>query len=283
MLRACAIVAAVALLAAACATVGSLQVPPGPWLPDQAASDVFDEATRPCRNVRTLTAEIAVRGQVAGSRVRGRVIAGFERGGSVRLEAPAPFGAPIFILAARDDRAVIWFPRDKRFMRDAAFDDVIEALIGLRRSGDDLLALVSGCLGSAAPGPDAPLRHAQGWVMARLVDGTAAYVRRDGQTWRVAGGRQASAPGQLAWTVFYDRVASGFPALVRLTRDAGAGVPRASNDSLTMQLSQLDTNTVIDPRAFDVHVPAGASPITLDDLRQMGPLADRTASQDHDP
>ena len=85
-----------------------------------------------------MTAEVAVRGQVGGSRLRGRVLAGFERGGALRLEAPAPFGAPDLRADRAGEPRHPWLPRDRRILRDAPVADLLEAIAGLRRSGDDL-------------------------------------------------------------------------------------------------------------------------------------------------
>jgi hypothetical protein len=40
-------------------------------------------------------------------------------------------------------------------------------------------------------------------------------------------------------------------------------------------VSQADINTELDPAAFEVDVPADAAPITLDDLREAGPLGQK--------
>jgi hypothetical protein len=87
-------------VAAACASA-PVRMPSGPWTPHEAARDAFAEATAACRGVRTFSAEIAVTGRAGLSKLRGRVLAGFERTGRLRLEGVAPFGAPLFILVAR--------------------------------------------------------------------------------------------------------------------------------------------------------------------------------------
>jgi outer membrane lipoprotein-sorting protein len=46
---------------------------------------------------------------------------------------------------------------------------------------------------------------------------------------------------------------------------------RATAD-LTLRLSDVDINTTLDPKTFDVDLPARAVPITLDELRRAGPL-----------
>ena len=223
--------------------------------------------------MRTLTAEIAVRGQAGPARIRGRVLAGFERGGALRLEAPAPFGAPIFILVSRANRATLWLPRDRRVLRDAPVENVLDAITGLPRSSDDVLALVSGCLSSditpAGPGQGGP----GGWMMMNLAGGLQAFLARDGAGWRIAAGRRDAGPGGAAWSVSYAGFTSGFPGVVTIRQEPARGSSAAT--ALTFQVSQLEANVPIDARAFDVVVPSDAQPLTLDELRQSGPLADR--------
>jgi hypothetical protein len=267
---------AAGLLAAACATA-PIRVPMGPSQPLSLAEarDIFASASAPCRGVRTLTAEIGLSGRVGDQKLRGRVLAGIELPGAIRLEAPAPFGAPVFILAARGDQSVLWFPRDKRVLNGAPVEDVIEALTGMRRGADDLLALLAGCLVTEPMADAASARRFKaGWILMPLTGGVEAFLRADRQQWRIVGGRAVGRTGPSAsasWTVAYDEFSAGFPGQVRL----GSLSP---GTDMTLRVSQLETNVAIDPAAFTIAVPAGAMPMTLDELRQMGPLADRTAS-----
>jgi hypothetical protein len=274
MNRPCAVLCSLALGAAACATASTIRLPEGPWSPDPLAAEAFRSASAACGGVRTLTAEIAVRGKAGQAKVRGRVLAGFERGGALRLEAPAPFGAPIFILVSRANRATLWLPRDRRVLRDAPVDDVLDAIAGLPRSSDDVLALVAGCLAAditpAAPGESGP----GGWMMVPLAGGTRAFLAREGGTWRIAAGRRDAGANHGSWSVSYAGFSSGFPGTVTVRHEPADGNP-AGATALTLQVSQLETNVPIDARAFDVAIPAGSQPLTLEELRQSGPLADR--------
>jgi hypothetical protein len=259
--------------ASACATAATIRLPQGPWAPDPAAAAAFESASAGCRGVRTLTAEISVRGQAGRGRVRGRVLAGFERGGALRLEAPAPFGAPIFILVSRANRATLWLPRDRRVLAGAPVEHVLEAITGLPRSSDDVLALLSGCLSSditpAGPGQGGP----GGWMAVDLAGGIRAYLARDGGAWRIAAGHRDAGEGAAAWSVSYSAFSVGFPGAVTIRQDAAGGGPSAT--ALTFQVSQREINVPIDARAFEVVIPADAQPLTLEELRQSGPLADR--------
>jgi len=259
--------------AAGCAAAVTLRLPEGPWAPDPLAAEAFQSAAASCKSVRTLTAEISVRGKAGQARIRGRVLAGFERGGSLRLEAPAPFGAPIFILVSRANRATLLLPRDHRVLRDVAVEDVLGAITGLPRSSDDVLALVSGCLVSgitpAGPGGRSP----DGWMKVALAGGITAFLARDGDAWRIAAGQRDAGSGGAAWSVSYAGFTSGFPGTVTIRQEPSGGSPAAT--ALTFLVSQVEANVPIDARAFEVAVPADAQPLTLEELRQSGPLADR--------
>jgi hypothetical protein len=264
-----------ALGAAACATAATIRVPGGPWAPDPLAAEAFQSASQGCRDVRTLTAELAVRGRAGRARIRGRVIAGFERGGALRLEAPAPFGAPIFILVSRANRATLWLPRDRRVLRDVPVEDVLDAITGLPRSSDEVLALVAGCLtadiSAAGPGQSGP----GGWLKLELASGVTAFLMREGPAWRIAAGWRDGGPAGASWSVNYSGFSAGFPAVVAVSQGPVEGSPATA---LTFQVSQLETNVPIDPRAFEIAIPADAQTLTLEELRQSGPLADRGTS-----
>jgi hypothetical protein len=267
-----ALLVALALGAAACATAATIRLPDGPWADEPSAAGAFESASAACRGVRTLTAELGVRGKAGRSKIRGRVLAGFERGGSLRLEAPAPFGAPVFILVSRANRATLLLPRDRRILRDVAVDDVLDAITGLRRSSDDVLALLAGCLAADAASAGTGQRSSGGWLRVGLTGGVTAFLASDGGGWRVAGGQGEPGAGGAAWSVSYAAFASGFPGAVTIRQEAGSGEPETA---LTFQVSQLETNVPIDPRAFEIIVPQDSQPLTLDELRQSGPLADR--------
>ena len=73
--------------------------------------------------------------------------------------------------------------------------------------------------------------------------------------------------------VRYSDFVAGRPATIRprLDDDTVSGQRKANTD-LTIRLSQVEVNQPVDPAAFAVDIPADAVPITLDELRQAGPL-----------
>jgi hypothetical protein len=239
--------------------------PSGTATPDPTAADAFMTATAACRGFRSLEGELALSGRAGEERVRGRVIAGLEAGGAARLEAPAPFGAPFFILAGRNETAILLLPREKRVLTDTTVTDVLERITGLSLGADDLRLVVSGCL-VPQPAPAEGRQWPGGWQAVTLAPDRVAYLRT------VQGRPVLVAADYGSWRVEYARHTGGFPREVRVRRAASAGEPMVD---ITARIEQLSVNTQIDPRAWSVAVPADADPMTLDELRSIAPLADR--------
>src|SRR5947207_1130576 len=118
---------AAALLATSCGAP-LMKLPSGPAGPASDGTDVVTQATRACRTVSTIKAEVAIRGSVAGRRLRARLLAGLSTPESARLEAPAPFGQPVFIFVARAGDATLMLPRDGRVLEHGRPEAILEAL-----------------------------------------------------------------------------------------------------------------------------------------------------------
>lgn len=251
---------AVALgMAAAACSPRFIRPPAGPGAPLPEYAAFHAEASKACAGVRTLTAELALSGRAGDRTIRGRAVAGFEAPGAMRLEGLAPFGAPAFILAARQGDATLLLPRDGRVLRGAAPDEILGALTGVSLAPADLQAILTGCV-VPAPKAESGAQHGDNWRSIALDGGAALYFARDAGAWRL---RVADRDG---WRLEYAGWQGAFPRSVRLVQTTSAAV------DVRAAISQLETNVAVDPAAFGVDVPPGATPITLDELRQAGPL-----------
>jgi outer membrane lipoprotein-sorting protein len=248
-----------AVFAAGCAARGvSLPTDPGSPLPDFAA--IHAQVTEACRGVRTLTAELGLAGRAGDQRLRGRVVAGFERPASMRLEGVAPFGPPAFILAARGGTAVLLLPRDERVLRGAPAEEILGALTGVSLAPADLQAILTGCVTADAK-PTGGQLHANGWASIDLGGDARMYLQRQSNAWQLRAARRAG------WQVEYPAWQGRFPQSVRLQSDR----PGVMVD-LTATLSQIEANVDIDAAAFTVNTPPNAAELTLEELRDAGPL-----------
>jgi hypothetical protein len=260
--------AAVLLAALAAARCGGprVRLPGGSGTPAADGAAVLAQATAACRSLHTLTAEIHVSGRVRGHRVSGRLSAGFASTGALRIEAIAPFGAPIFILVARGDRASLLLPRDGRIVRDAPADRLLDALIGIQVTPAALWTLVSACPEPAAI--DDVRQFGDDWRrLSAPPDGTL-YLRRTDAGWRVVA--SVTRPDRSSREADYLRYDGAVPTLIHLS---AGGEKDAATYAITLDLSQIDTNTTLGPDVFRLDVPPAASPMTLDELRRAGPLA----------
>ena len=254
--------AAVSLLAAACGPT-RLVLPTDPGQPLSDLQAVHDSVSRACRGARTLTAELALSGHAGQTKLRGRVVAGFDRPASMRLEGVAPFGPPAFILVSRGGEATLLLPRDERVVRGASPEDVLGALTGVALAPADLHAVLTGCV-TPDPTPRGGRLHGNGWASIDLDGNATLYLTRVNGVW------QPRAARRQGWDVQYAMWQGDYPRSVVLRSMTGVNV------ELSAAVSQLEVNVPIDASAFTVTVPPGTRPLTLAELRESGPLRDAT-------
>jgi hypothetical protein len=258
---------ATALLAAlAFASCGAplMKLPAGPFQPSPDAADVLTEATRACRMVSTITAELSVRGSVGGRRFRARLLAGLAAPDSARLEAPAPFGQPVLILVTRAADATLLLPRDGRVLEHGRPEAILEALTGVSLSASDLRTTLTGCAEQSA-GTTGRQVGAE-W---RIIPGSTneVYVQRMGEEpWRVVAVVHRGS-SSVEWRAEFRDFQNGLPRTIHLV-----SADRRKFD-LTLGLSQIEVNTTLEPDTFRVNVPRGLKPITIEELQRSGPMA----------
>jgi len=257
-------VALVALVAASCgAPLKPIVLPAGAGRPASGADEVLEAATSACRALSTFSAQVGVAGSIGGKRApHARLIVAVAAPSSARIEAPAPFGAPVFIFVARDRDATLLFPRDNRVLEHGAPADVLEALTGIPVDSEGLRAALTGC--GVAPDARRALRYDENWLAVPDRVGTL-YLHRESSplSWQVvAAVRDGGAGG---WRADYREFARGLPRSIHVFARTG------EQFDLRLSLTDVDVNPQFDPDAFRVRVPASAVPLTLDELRTREP------------
>jgi hypothetical protein len=250
----------IAVVAAACAPKLAV-LPSGPGSPFPEYAAAYEQASATCGDVRTLAAVLTISGRAAGQRFpRASIDAGFEAPDKALLDLPAP-GRSIFTFAASGGEATLVLGREGRVLRNAPPGDTLEALTGVRLGPDELRTIVAGCgFGGAAPSSGRAFGSGRASVD---VGGAVMHLEQAAGQWRIV------AATRDGLEVRYADFAAGRPATIRLRTVAGDASRRTD---LTIRTSQVDVNQPIDPRAFAPEIPAGATPLTLDELRQAGPL-----------
>ena len=259
---------AVVLLVAACcaASCGAplMKLPVGPGEPVADADALLTQATAACRRVSSLSAELAVRGSVGGNRMRGRLLVGVAGTDGMYIEAPAPFGAPVFVLGATGGDATLLLPRDKRVVDHGTPREMLEAIAGVPLDAPDLRSTLTGCTPAGSPGNGAARRIGDSW---RIISGPAVlYMKREGpnEPWRLVSVVRAGVNG---WRTDFASFTDDVPRSVRLVSNA----PRRFD--LRIDLSQVDLNPTLDPATFRVVVPPGTQSMSIEELRSGGPLS----------
>lgn len=223
----------------------------------------WQTATEACRGANAFSAEIHVNGNVGAEKLRSVTLQGaMTRNGEMRLLAVAPAGPPIFTLAGRTEAATLTLPRERRVL-SAPAADIIAALVGMRLSPVDWLDLLTGCV-AAAPA-DAGVRIGGATIVTLQADAGRVRMQKAGASWQIIAGDR---PDLL---VEYREYQGRWPSVARVTSHPGAAVAV----SLNMTISQIFVNTPTPARMFALDVPGNYSPMTLDELRAIGPLGGR--------
>jgi hypothetical protein len=238
----------------------SLTLPSDPGTPLPDFAQIHAQLSSACAGVRTLTAELGLSGRAGDERLSGRIIAGFERPSSMRLEGVPPFGAALFILVARGNAATLLLPRASGIVRGARPEEILGALTGVALAPADLQAILTGCV-MPAPTPTLGRLHANGAASIDLTGGATIYLRRVADRWQVRAARRDG------WQIEYPAFQGSFPQSVRLQSTS----PDARVD-LTATINQRETNTDLDPAAFTVVESGDERPVSIEELRQTGPL-----------
>lgn len=246
-------------LVSACAHSPRIVFPAGVGIPVPDGLQIWWDATNACKGAQTFSAEIGVSGRVAGDRQRATLQGAMTRKREIYMLAVAPVGGAIFKLVGRTERAVLTMPRDKRVVVAPAAD-IVEALIGIRLTPDDWLDVLSGCVSAAHP--DDATRFNDVMTMTLERNGGRLRLDKDGAGWRIVAGER---PGLL---VEYPQFLGRWPSAVTLSSRAGAPV----EVSLNMSISQHSVNGDLPPNTFVADVPQDFKPMTLAELRAMGPL-----------
>jgi hypothetical protein len=250
----------VSVLAVAACGPTRVWFPAGPVESAPEAMEAWTAASEACRGASAFSAEVRVNGRVSDQRLRGATLQGLmTRDGGVLLRAVAPVGPPIFVLTGLTERATLTLPREQRVLVAPAAD-IVNALIGLPLAPLDLLEVLTGCV---ARGPATDGAKVGSALFVSLQGGAArARLVRAGSTWQVRAGER---PDVL---VEYGEYQGRWPSMLRLTSRSDAAV--AVN--LEMHIGQVFVNTPTNPQAFVPSVDATWQPMTIDELRAMGPL-----------
>jgi len=234
----------------------SIFVPPkGPGTPAPDAPSAWDAATKECRDARTVISSLRVSGRVGSTRVWPLTVdAAVVENQSIYLGATAS-GRPIFLLVGTPARATLWLRTENRAVT-AAPTDILNALVGVSLSPDDLLAVLSGC----APRSESFVGGVrQGGLLAIETPGGHAFIEQTAGQWalRAFEGR--------SYTAEFVPPGRSIPQDSWIWSGTGA-----SSASLHLTVQERTINGVVPAEALRVPAAAqAAAPMTLEELAAM--------------
>jgi len=233
----------------------SIFVPPaGPGVTAPDAASAWDEATKDCRGVERVVSSMRVSGSISGTRVWPMTVdAAVALNQSIYLSAIAS-GRPVFLLVGTPARATLWLRTDDRSVT-AAPAEILQALIGVSLSSDDLLGVLSGCMSRDATFTSA-VRH--GAMLAVHTPAGRTFLEQRAGQW------QARAFESKGFTVEFVPPGRSMP------QDAWVWSSAATPATLHLTMNERELNGSIRPEIF--RVPAGAlaaAPMTLEELASM--------------
>ena len=215
---------------------------------------MFANATTACQKVDNDYPTIDASGRVDGRMFALRVIGAITRAGQIRLDADYR-GRNIFSLSGANERALLVYAYDEGLEGYvlARTDEILDAIIGLRLTGTDLLMLLTGCVT-----PETAVDSAQrfGELLAVRAGGRTVYLRQREGLWRVVGGDLSGL------RVDYPTHQDAWPAQVVLAAD-----PEGTS-SVRLRVRRHDINrSDVNPETFAITPPVNARQMTLADLR----------------
>jgi hypothetical protein len=272
---AAALFAVAALFGASCAAPRMKLPALGAGAPLADPSAELADATRACRQVSTMTAEVAVKGSIAHQRIRVRLLVGLQAPASAYMEGVA-FGTSLFALTMGANDATVVLPRDNRVLPHGEPAAVLEALTGVPLSTPELRSTLTGCTSASSR---AARMIDEKWIAipGAASAGAAAedvYLTRNGKDapWQVAAIVHHD-PAHGEWHAEYVNEMSGIPRTIRLF---------AADDrfDLTLDLMQVEINVTLRPDTFTPRIPPSAAPISIDELRDASGIAEPSTRDD---
>jgi len=216
-------------------------------LESDAANRLVAELEQDAQSVERYQAVVRVRGEGPEGRFSATELVLFERPDRVRVELLATFGSSRFIAVTGGGEITVFFPRSREYLEESAVEDVVAALLGIRLNPQEVMAILSG---TGLPlGGQGAVRGEQrrDRVRVHLAQGT---VDIEGEQVREA----RTSAYRVVYPTEWKRMRRGAPDRIEVASDK-------IEASLTVE--DLDINVRLDPEAFVISLPEGASRLDL--------------------
>jgi hypothetical protein len=241
------------LFSVACGT-RAFVVPAAPGVPAPEGLAAWAEARRECQDVQTYRAGLRMSGKIPDARRIPAIAVGvaISESRAVGLSGQA-IGRLLFTLKGDAERATLLLHEGNRVVTARAAE-LTDALIGVPLSPQRLLGILTGCVAD----PSASDRVEQVGDLLRVTTQDATvFLASQPAGWVV----RAALFERFA--VDYQKFDGRSPLVVRIT--TAAGLPAAE---LSLSVQEVIRDEALPPGLLDLVVPDGATPITLEELRE---------------
>jgi hypothetical protein len=211
---------------------------------------VLAEATQHCNAIRTFQAAMRLSGRGLPNL---NVQTGVTASGQLRLLVGAT-ASPDIWLAGTAERATLLLREDNRVVRGRT-DEIVDALIGARLGPEQFLAMLTGCVAR-----DRSVATATAFDRTRRISTPDAtlFLEQTNGAWRIVAGTFGDT------RVDYRPLTATFPTRVRVRTKLVDG----REIGFTLDVQESIPDKPIEDTLFELAVPAGAEPMSVEELRQ---------------
>lgn len=238
-----ALIAVFVALSIAC----SRRAPEAPRVPLDAAEieAALDEVQRSADSVRRYQGFVRIRGQGPDGGFSGRLVVIFERPERFRIELLGAFGVTRWAAVAGPSGIKVVFPGPGQYVEEVDTADVVGRLLGIRLGPDEVMALLSGAGASwNEASPSEAYRQGETRVV-RSPSGERLELSDDAQVVSAQTSRY-----RVRYPSEWKKRRRQIPDRLELETELLEA---------TLTVEAVDVNVALDPEAFAVEVPAGAT------------------------
>lgn len=239
------------------------------------ASDARPYATalQSCQRIVTLSGRFAISGSVGGRPLRAQLRLGTMLASAyTRLEsADASRHLPFIVTSQRED-ATILLPRERRILEHQRFADALEATIGIPLTAEEVFRIFVCPLVGASEA----WRIGERWAALQFISGPVGYKVFMHRTavagpWRLAAMIGHNGDTRVGWRADFLEPQQPEWRRVRLSSIDWSGATSRTFDVL-WSIDAVELNTLVTMPEFLALPAEGATAITLQEIRRLGPL-----------
>jgi hypothetical protein len=234
-----------------------------------------------CERLVTVSGRFALSGSVGGRPLKAQLRVGtMLTGAYTRVESAAASGHPRFVVTASAEDATLLLPQERRVLAHQRFADVMEASIGIPLSADEVFRIFV----CPERGVNEAWRMGDLWARLAFIGGNVGYkvfVHRNkaAEPWGMVAMIGHDGDTRVGWRADFLKPRPPEWKRVRLSSVDWSGATDRTFDVL-WSIDEVEVNTLVTMQEFTAIPVEGATAITLQEIRRLGPLLLRSGRRD---